>query len=122
MSSDRGLKRVEAFFFRNQSGSEPVRQWLMDLSRDDRREIGRALMTLEFGWPIGMPLSRPMGQGLHELRINFSTSQSARVLFYIDPRQRLVLLHAFTKTTRATPKKDLELARNRMRQHQRNRS
>jgi phage-related protein len=77
-------------------------------------------MTLEFGWPVGMPLARPMGQGLHELRVDLSGNRSVRVFFYVDVHQRLVLLHAFGKTTRATPKKDLELARSRMKQHQRN--
>ncbi len=113
------LKRVQAFFFSSALGHEPVREWLMELSRDDRREIGRGLMTLEFGWPIGMPLARPMGQALHELRIDLSGNRSARVLFYVDVEQRLVLLHAFMKSSRATPKSDLDIARNRMKQHRR---
>ena len=54
-----GLKRIEAFFFVTTMGREPVREWLFGLDRSDRREIGRDLMTLEFGWPVGMPLSRP---------------------------------------------------------------
>jgi phage-related protein len=113
------LKRVQAFFFATESGHEPVREWLMALDREDRREIGRSLMTLEFGWPIGMPLSRPMGRGLHELRVTISGNRAARVFFYLDRKQRLILLHAITKTHRATPRKDLDLARRRMREHQR---
>ena len=50
------LKRIQAFFCATESGHEPVREWLMALDREDRREIGRSLMSLEFGWPIGMPL------------------------------------------------------------------
>src|SRR5215831_6708904 len=114
------LKRIRAFFYRNESGSEPARDWLMSLSREDRRDIGRGLMTLEFGWPIGMPLARPMGKGLHELRVELSFKRSARVLFYVDSTQRLVILHGFLKATRTTPKSDLELARLRMKLHQRN--
>lgn len=113
------LKRVPAFFFANQSGHEPVREWLMALERNDRRIVGRALMTLEFGWPVGMPLSRPMGNGLHELRVIVSSRREARVFFYIDRGQRLILLHAIIKTTRSTPRHDLDLARRRMREHQR---
>jgi phage-related protein len=119
MTNSVRLKRVEAFFFENESGREPVRDWLIALPRDDRRDVGRGLMTLEFGWPIGMPLARAMGQGLHELRIDLSNRRSARVLFYIDSAQRLVLLHAFMKSSRTTPKSDLELARSRMKQHRR---
>ena len=114
-----GLKRVQAFFFATESGQAPVREWLMALDREDRRELGRNLMTLEFGWPVGMPLSRPLGQGLHELRVTISGNRAARVLFYVDRKQRLILLHAMTKASRATPRKDLALARRRMREHQR---
>lgn len=81
MPAARNLKRVQAFFFTSQGGREPVKEWLMDLPRVDRRELGRGLMTLEFGWPVGMPLTRPMGQGLHELRIDLAGNRAARVFF-----------------------------------------
>jgi phage-related protein len=113
------MKRVQAFFFATQAGHEPVREWLMELDRDDRREVGRSLMTLEFGWPVGMPLTRAMGQGLHELRTILDGKRNARVFFYIDRQQQIVLLHAFIKQTQTTPQQELDLARQRMRQHQR---
>ena len=50
------------------SGNEPVREWLQDLDKEDRREMGFAMSTLQIGWPLGMPLCRPVGDGLHELR------------------------------------------------------
>jgi phage-related protein len=114
-----GLKRVEAYFFITGTGREPVRDWLLELDKYDRREIGRDLMTLEFGWPIGMPLSRPMGSGLHELRSSISSGRESRILFYVDRGEQLILLHAFIKSSRTTPKRDLDLARERMKQHQR---
>ena len=77
------------------------------------------LMTLEFGWPVGMPLSRPMGRGLHELRVVLSEQRRARVFFYLETEQRLILLHSFVKKTRATPERELEIARKRMSEHQR---
>jgi phage-related protein len=91
----------------------------MALAREDRREVGRSLMSLEFGWPIGMPLSRAMGKGLHELRVTIGRRRAARVFFYLDRKQRLVLLHAIIKQSQTTPKRDLDLARERMQEHQR---
>jgi phage-related protein len=117
-----GLKRVQAYFFVTESGREPVRDWLFDLDRVDRRDIGRNLMTLEFGWPVGMPLSRPMGARLHELRSSISGGRECRIFFYIDRLERLILLHAYIKRIRATPKRDLDIARERMKQHQRSNS
>jgi antitoxin HicB len=44
-------KRLPAAFFENDSGKMPVREWLLDLSDDDRKVIGDDIRTAEFGWP-----------------------------------------------------------------------
>ncbi len=113
------LKRVPAFFYRTEAGSEPVRAWLKALAAEDRRVIGEDIKTVEFGWPVGMPLCRPMGDGLHEIRTSLAGNRIARVFFYVDRRERMVLLHGILKKTRATPATDLELARQNKRKHER---
>ena len=59
-----GRKKVPAVFFRSDSGSEPVREWLLGLDKGDRKSIGTDIQTVEFGWPVGMPVCRLMGDGL----------------------------------------------------------
>ena len=106
------LKRIEVIFFRTGAGGEPVREWLRSLSPiEDRKQIGVDIKTVEFGWPIGMPVCRPLGDGLYEVRSSLTRNRIARVLFYIDARGRMVLLHGFIKKTQKTPPADLELAR-----------
>jgi phage-related protein len=78
---------------------------------EDRKQIGVDIKTVEFGWPIGMPVCRPLGDGLYEVRSSLTQNRIARVLFYIDERGRMVLLHGFVKKTRKTPPADLERAR-----------
>jgi hypothetical protein len=57
--SDLQGKRVKAVFYRTEAGGEPVREWLKSLpSREDRKRIGEDVKTIEFGWPMGMPLRR----------------------------------------------------------------
>ena len=112
------LKRVPAIFFRTEAGSEPVRNWLKAMPAEDRRLIGEDIKTVEFGWPVGMPTCRPMGGGLHEVRTGLPGNRIARIFFYIDRRQRMVLLHGILKKTRATPDSDLDLARRNMRKHE----
>jgi len=112
-------KRVPAIFFRTEAGGEPVRDWLKELSSDDRKRIGADIKTVEFGWPIGMPVCRPLGRALYEVRTTLSQNRIARVLFYIDKQDRMVLLHSFIKKTRKTPDEDLELARANKSKHQR---
>jgi hypothetical protein len=58
-------KRIPAIFFRTEAGGEPVREWLKSLSREDRKQIGTDIMTVEFGWPIGMLVCRSLGHGLY---------------------------------------------------------
>jgi phage-related protein len=111
-------KRVPAIFYRTEAGGEPVREWLKGLSGDDRKRIGEDIKTVEFGWPIGMPVCKALGQGMHEVRTRLTDNRIARVLFYIDKRGRMVLLHGFVKKTQKTPDKDLDLAKNNKIAHQ----
>lgn len=74
---------------------------------------------MEYGWPIGMPVCRPLGNGLHEVRTTVTQGRIARVFFYIDQRSRMVLLHGFIKKTRKTSDDDLALARTNKSRHQR---
>jgi phage-related protein len=113
-------KRAPAIFFRTDAGGEPVREWLKGLpSSEDRKRIGEDIKTVEFGWPIGMPVCRPLGDGLYEVRTTLSQNRIARVLFYIDKKSRMVLLHGFVKKTRRTPDEDLKLARENKSKHRR---
>lgn len=92
-----------------------MRDWLLDLAPGDRREIGHDIQTAEFGWPIGMPVCRPLSGGLYEVRSNLSDGRIGRVLFCIIGSE-MVLLHGFVKKTQKTPPADLSLARKRMKE------
>lgn len=116
---DEGGKRIPAIFFRTESGGESVREWLKSLLLEDRKRIGEDVKTVEFGWPIGMPVCRPVGDGIYEVRSKLMQNRIARVLFYVDRRSRMVLLHGFMKKTRKTSDDDLQLARKNKSKHQR---
>lgn len=107
-------KRLPAKFFQQDGGNEPVRDWLLGLDARERQLIGNDIMTAEFGWPVGMPLCRPMGGGLWEVRSDLPDGKIARVLF-CALKGEMVLLHGFIKKTQKTPKADLDLAKKRMR-------
>jgi len=59
------MKRVKAVFYESGSGNMPVREWLLGLDREDRRIIGEDIATVEFSYPIGMPVCRSLGNGLY---------------------------------------------------------
>jgi phage-related protein len=110
-----GMKRIYAAFYESRSGKAPVREWLRSLDKADRRIIGEDIATVEFGWPVGMPVCRPLGQHLWEVRSSLTGNRIARVLFSIAS-DRMVLLHGFVKKTQKTPPADLALARKRFRE------
>jgi len=103
--------RLEVVFYRTVAGKEPVREWLKSLPREDRRTIGIDLKTVQFGWPLGMPLVRKLESGIWEVRSSLDR-RIARVLF-TTIGDRMVLLHGFIKKAQKTPAGDIELARSR---------
>lgn len=109
------LKKLPAAFYATAQGREPVREWLRALSEPDRRIVGQDIATAEFGWPVGMPLSRSLGAGLFEIRSDISDRRIARVLFGVVNR-KMVLLHAVIKKTQKLPESDRDLAKRRLRE------
>ena len=113
-------KRIQAVFYRTEAGAEPVRQWLKGLPfREDRKTIGEDIKTVEFGWPVGMPICRSLGGGIYEVRSALTQNRIARVLFCFDKNRRMVLLHGFIKKTQKTPSEDLLLAHRNKKRHER---
>lgn len=90
-----------------------VRDWLRKLATADRNIIGQDLMRVQFRWPVGMPLCRPLGGGLWELRSDLTSNRIARMLFCFT-EGRLIALHGFIKKTQKTLDTELALARKRM--------
>jgi len=104
--------RLRVRFYREDSGREPVREWLKGLPRLDRKSVGADIKTVQFRWPLGLPWVRPLGEGLWEVRSRLE-NRISRVIFVID-RGEMVLLHGFIKKTQAIPQADLTLARRRV--------
>ena len=109
------LRPLPLRFWRSTAGREPVREWLNDLRREDQRVIGRDMAKVQFGWPVGLPLCRPLSSGLWEVRSSLPSRREARVLFGFHEGM-LIALHAFIKKVQKTPPEELALARERMKE------
>ncbi len=107
---------LDAMFYRAGSGAEPVREWLRALPKAARKAIGEDIKTVQFGWPLGMPLVRKMEKKLWEVRSHIPGA-IARILFTVA-EEHMVLLHGFVKKSPKTPTDDLDVARQRMREVQ----
>ena len=95
-----------------------MREWLKGLAEAERQAIGKDLLRAQWRWPVGMPLCRPLGNGLWEVRTDLTTKRTARVLL-CPYRGRLVALHGFIKKTRTMPDEDSALARKRQKELER---
>ncbi|MBT8070227.1 MAG: type II toxin-antitoxin system RelE/ParE family toxin [Gammaproteobacteria bacterium] len=82
------------------------------MSQEHRKTVGEDIKTLQFGWPVGMPLSRKMSENLWDLRSDLP-SGIARIFFTIY-EEHIVLLHGFVKKSKKTPQKELALAKRRL--------
>jgi len=101
-------------FYRTGAGREPVREWLLGLRQEDKKAIGEDIKTVQFGWPLGMPLVEKLERDIWEVRTDLE-QRISRVLFTVH-RGMIVLLHGFIKKTPKTPPQDLALARRRLRE------
>jgi phage-related protein len=101
-------------FFKTLAGNEPVREWLKSQTDLDRKRIGEDIKTVQFGWPMGMPIVRKIEPGLWEIRSDLRNG-IARILFTVVGNL-MVLLHGFVKKSQKTPLEDLELAQRRLAQ------
>lgn len=107
---------IEIRFYTTESGNEPVREWLKDLDRLEKKDIGNDLQTVQLGWEhnlIGEPLVKSLGSSLFEVRSTLSSSKRIARIFFCVFHKKIILLHAFIKKTQKTPDKEIELARKR---------
>lgn len=69
-----------------------------------------------YGPNLGMPHTRAMGEGLFELRLK-AAEGIARVFYCTIVERQIVVLHQFQKKSQKTPKREIEIARKRMKEY-----
>lgn len=109
--------KIDLVFYQTERGNQPVRDWLIGLEVENRREIGLDLQRVQYRWPVGMPLVRPMGKGLFEVRTPLLDGTTARIFFCFHGGE-IYALHGFIKKAQATPASELDIARKRQKEVQ----
>lgn len=91
---------------------------IRDFPKPARRIVGEALLTLQNGATIGMPLSRAIATvapGVSELRAK-DREGIYRVFYFTRSQQGILVFHAFTKKTQRTPPHEIAIARKRLKE------
>jgi phage-related protein len=102
---------LKVSFYTN-GNAEPVRDWLKSLNGVDKKAIGEDIKTVQYGWPLGMPLVGHIDGDIWEVRIKLD-NRIARVLFCLE-QSNMVLLHGFIKKTQKTPDSEIDIAKDRL--------
>lgn len=107
----KGRRKFHVDFYRLSNGSAPVEAFLDGLNiKMKNKAIDSLLLLEEFGNRLREPYSKPVGDGLFELRIKFS-SDISRIFYFFFADNKIILTNGFIKKTQKTPKSQIELAR-----------
>ena len=109
-------------YFATQNGKEPVRAWIDDLNENQQKSVVAAISSVVQHFPnipksnLLRKISGSRHEDMWEIRVRLIHKMIARILFYVHG-SKIVLLHAFIKKSKRTPKHELDLAVRRMREY-----
>lgn len=95
-----------------------MEDFLLGLPEATRLEVADALLLLESGQTLEMPLGRNLAgirTGLHELRFRDKAGQ-VRVIYYLKKGDAIYLVHAFRKKTQTIPRRELDIIDKRLKE------
>ena len=103
--------RHRLVYYETEGGRQPVAEWFDSRPVTEQAQLAWALERLaESGYLLGPPWLKKLDDDIWELRVAYRGNQ-LRVLFYERASRVLVMLLAFSKKTRRTPKRKLDTAR-----------
>lgn len=106
------MPQTELIFFQDEDGSVPVRDWLEELQKKNRRAFAKCVDKIGLLSELGHELRRPhadmLREGVYELR-GRSGNMNYRILYFFHGQNVAVLAHALTKEAKV-PVKDIDRA------------
>ena len=105
-------------YYQTLGSRSPVEEFLLGLPEATRLEVADAIVLLESGQALEMPLNRNLASirpGLHELRFRDKAGQ-VRVIYYLKKGDAIYLVHAFRKKTQTIPRRELEIIHKRLKE------
>ena len=101
----------EVEFYELPDGKKPAREFLDGLEPKMRAKALYGLSVLEeYGNALREPYSKPIGDGLFELRIKFA-SDITRIFYFFIVGNKIILTNGFVKKTAKTPPSDIKRAK-----------
>jgi len=105
------VQKFEVIFYETANGTRPVKEFLDKLTVKMRAKMIRTIVMLQDNGPaLREPCSKPIGDGIFELRAKVATNIT-RVLYFFFKGRKVVLTNGFIKKTQETPASEIELAK-----------
>ena len=103
-------------YYTDETGEQPVKEWIERLDIKLRLKVYRSFELLEqFNLNLKAPYVKPLEDKLYELRIK-DQKGIYRVIYFAHIGKEFIMLNGFVKKTQKTPKKEIELAKRRMKE------
>ena len=103
--------RYEVSFYEKKDGTQPVKEFLDETDLKMAAKIIQSIDLLkEYGPALREPYSKPIGNGIFELRSK-AGSDISRVLYFFVVGRKIILTNGFIKKTQKTPLAQIKLAK-----------
>ena len=100
-------------FYKRPDGTKPVAEFIKSLDTKMRAKVVANLTLLEeYGNKAREPLSKPLGDGVFEVRTIVGGNLS-RVLYFFDAERIIIATNGFEKKQQKTPRSEIDLAKQR---------
>lgn len=100
-------------FFEDKDGSYPVEDFILEQDEKMRAKISRNLELLEERGPsLREPYSKELSDGIFEVR-TVVAHDATRILYFFVRGRKIILTNGFIKKSQKTPKREIEIAKNR---------
>lgn len=105
------MQNYEVNFFKKEDGSCPVQEFLDSLDQKMRAKLLMSVALLEANGPlVREPYSKPLGEGIFEVRAKQGNNIS-RVLYFFFVGKQVILTNGFIKKTIKTPPGEIDMAK-----------
>lgn len=105
------MSKFKAEFYKTRNDEKPAKDFILTQDNKMQAKLFHLVEILEeYGNQLREPYSKPLGDGIFELRAKVG-SDISRVLYFFYYEGRIILTHGFVKKTQKTPPSEIKKAK-----------